>query len=951
VLRCRQLLIPSIFMRTQIFTLASLIALTLFICAPLSFAHADTYPIRVSVATDGTQGNSPSHSPVISGDSRYVLFSSSATNLDGGTLGLFLHDTQTGSTTRISTDDSAGHSLSADGRYIADSSNVYDMVTGTATPFDVASDGTPGNAETLGGNISSDGRYVAFASGANNLVPGDTNGRNDIFVHDMVTGSTTRVSVTSDGTQGNDSSINPAISADGHYVAFLSNASNLVPNDTNNHFTDVFVHDMLTGSTTLASASSDGIQTNNSAEPPAISADGRYIAFGTAGSLSPVDVGSGNDIYVHDTLTGSTTLASVSSDGTQIGNGGDGLGGVIPSISADGRYVAFPTRSANLVPNDTNGVFDIFVHDMLTGKTTRVSVASDGTQGNGATGNTAAISADGRYVAFDSRASNLVPGDTNAVSDVFLTPNPLFGANQPPVLAPIGDKTTEEGQPLQFTISGSDPDGNNLTYSASNLPSGATFNSSTRTFSWTPATGQAGTYPNVTFTVTDDGVPPASASEAITITVTPPPSITTTSLPEAANGVAYSQTIQTTGGTTPFSWSITSGTLSAGLSLNASTGVISGTPTTNGTSNFTVQVTDSNSISATKNLSIVVANPLSVTTNALPAGKLAVAYTKTVVATGGTTSYTWSVASGTLPGGLSLNPSTGVISGTPTAAGTFSFTLQVADALSQTITKSFTLNINSFRITTNTLPNGKLGNPYSKTLAAAAGTKPYTWSVIGGALPNGLSLDTSTGIIAGTPTTAGTANVTIQANDSNSQTDSESYTLKVTSTAITTNTVPNGVVGATYSKNLVATGGVTPYSWSVIGGSLAPGLSLSTTGSITGTPTTAGPFTFTVQVSDANSETDTATYTATTTQTTITTAALPNGKVGNAYSKTMAANNGTSPYTWTVTSGALPAGLSLSSAGVISGTPTTAGTVSVTIQATDANAVTDAQMYSLNVNP
>jgi Tol biopolymer transport system component len=409
---------------------------------------------RVSVASDGTQGNDISAYHSISADGRYVAFWSEASNLvPGDTNGwpdIFVHDRQTGQTSRVSvaSDGTQGNgwsgyypSISADGRYVTfyshasnlvpgDTSNVPDVFvhnrqTGQTTRVSVASDGTQGNDGSWFPSISADGRYVAFLSRASNLVPGDINRWwYDVFVHDRQTGQTTRVSVASDGTQGNGGSrwLPPSISADGRYVAFSSDASNLVPGDTN-AAPDVFVHDRQTGHTSRVSVASDGTQGNAGSVGHSISADGRYVAFASgASNLVPGDTNNYTDVFVHDRQTGQTSRVSVASDGTQ-GNRYSSR----PSISADGRYVAFISEASNLVPGDTNAAIDIFIHDRQTGQTTRVSVASDGTQGNNHS-DSPSISAVGRYVAFHSDASNLVPGDTNNAQDVFVHDRGALGA-------------------------------------------------------------------------------------------------------------------------------------------------------------------------------------------------------------------------------------------------------------------------------------------------------------------------------------------------------------------------------------------------------------------------------------------------------------------------------------------------------------------------------------------
>jgi hypothetical protein len=411
---------------------------------------------RVSVSSEGMQGNEGSTNPSISADGRYVVFESYASNLVIGDTYLcvyfncadiFLHDRQTGETTRVSVasdgtqgdGESYNATISDDGRYVAftsgasnlvvgdtnDISDVFvrDLETSVTTRVSVASDGTQGDGYSFGGSFSADVRYLTFSSSSSNLVVGDTNGFWDVFVHDRETSVTTRISVNSDGTQGDRDSSDSTISADGRYSTFSSSSSNLVVGDTNG-FWDVFVHDRVTGETSRVSVSSEGNQANSYSEVNSISANGRFITFKSyASNLVDGDTAmcyfrpsyyNCSDIFVHDRETGETTRVSVASDGTQADRDSSGA-----TISADGRYVVFSSAASNLVVGDTNGDGDVYLHDRVTGETTRVSLANDGTQGNyGSEGGS--ISADGRYVMFVSSSTNLVVGDTNNTYDVFV---------------------------------------------------------------------------------------------------------------------------------------------------------------------------------------------------------------------------------------------------------------------------------------------------------------------------------------------------------------------------------------------------------------------------------------------------------------------------------------------------------------------------------------------------
>jgi hypothetical protein len=500
------------------------------------------------------------------------------------------------------------------------------------------------------------------------------------------------------------------------------------------------------------------------------------------------------------------------------------------------------------------------------------------------------------------------------------------------------------GVPYSQTLSatGGTP-GFTWTLTAGALPAGLTLNAA-GLIAGTPTAAVKSAA--LIFKATDSGSPAQTATVNLTLTIAPATlAITTTSLPDGKAGVAYSQTLAASGGTLGFTWTQASGTLPAGLTLNAS-GLISGTPTAAVTNApLTFKVTDSGSPvqTAIVNLALTIAPPtLAVTTTSLPDGKVGVAYSQTLAASGGTPGFTWLQTAGTLPAGLSLNAS-GLIGGTPTAAATnAALTFKVTDASSpaQTATVNLTLTIASptLTISTTSLPDGKVGVAYSQTLAASGGTPGFTWARTAGTLPAGLTLNASTGEISGTPTAqvSGSA-LTFKVTDSSAPPQNATVNLSLTiapaTLTITTTSLANGQVGVAYSQTLAATGGTTPFNWTLTSGPLPAGLSLNaSTGQLTGTPTAAvSNAALTFKVTDSGLPTP---QTATTVNLSVTiapptlvvsTTALNNGQVGKAYSQTLATTGGTPSFTWTLTAGPLPAGLTLNAAtGEISGTPSAA---------------------------
>jgi len=425
----------------------------------------------LSANSDGELGDSNSNYPAISADGTKLAYRTSSTNIVPGltdsSYKFVLLDVPSGQLEMFAVDANGerltgyigGVVLSGDGRYVAFEHNLYlidpihqpfpdptrselhlyDSVTRTSQRLTF---GPQGEAGVIRPALSHDGRYVAFISFADDIVAGDSNNTSDLFVHDRQTGNTVLASVASDGSQGVELiSSSPSLSADGRYVAFATQ-SRLVPEDTSIYkWHDIFVRDLQSNTTTRVNVNSNGNGAFKHSYDPVISANGMHVAFmSEAENLVVGDTNEARDIFVHDRALGETTRVSVDSEGNQTAKY---LGySNYPSISADGRYVAFLSHDTNLVNNDFNGQSDIFVHDRNTGVTSRVNLGALGEQANSHSARPY-LTADGHYIVFSSYASNLVPNDNNGSHDIFMRSVPTIEIESViPHQLPIGATTS-----------------------------------------------------------------------------------------------------------------------------------------------------------------------------------------------------------------------------------------------------------------------------------------------------------------------------------------------------------------------------------------------------------------------------------------------------------------------------------------------------------------------------
>ncbi len=437
--------------------------------APTSASAQAT--IRASVSSAGIQGDMDSGRPAISDDARYLVFESQATTLvPGDTNGvedIFVYDRMTAETVRVSVSstgdqgdaDSGRPAISSDGRYVAfysdasnfadgdttifdatdcptctgrrdvfihdrdpDANGTFDEGNGTTTRVSVSTAGQAGNDDSTRPTISNDGRYVGYNSDATNLIASDTNAERDVFVHDVLQRTTVRASQDADGTGGNDKSDRPALSGDGRFIAFYSDATNLIASDTND-IRDVYVKNLEDNSVVRIGQPPTG-ESDGENSRPAVSDDGRLVIFRSkATNMDATDTNAFEDIYIHDRDPddngvfdeGNAVIEFISAGFATAGDANSSS----PAISGDGRYAAFHSTAANIVEGDENLQNDVFVHDRQTGETTLVSVCGAGNAVDNDS-ERASVSQGGDFIAFVSQATNLIDADTNDANDVFI---------------------------------------------------------------------------------------------------------------------------------------------------------------------------------------------------------------------------------------------------------------------------------------------------------------------------------------------------------------------------------------------------------------------------------------------------------------------------------------------------------------------------------------------------
>ena len=620
--------------RTRSITIAVL-ASTLAVTGVAGAFDAPTHPrtTRESVSSTGAPAVGTVLPGVISANGRYVVFTSTATNLVGVSgANVYRHDRTAGTTVLVTVAKTGlpsvaggfGPTVSADGRFVGFASagndlvdgdtngavDVFlrDMVAGTTTMVSATQTGAPGDlssgltSSSGAHEISDDGRYVAFTSNATNLVPTPNNGKQQVYVKDMLTGVVTRASVDASNAAGNDTSSVPALSGNGRVVAFVSQAANFSLVSTS-HTGQLFVRDLETATTTLESVTSAGTPTlSRPASAPALSFDGRYLAFESQAQLEPRDRDIGTwDVFLRDRALHTTTLASLSANAIA------GADSRAPSISADGRWVGFQSLDDTLVGGDVNHLVDVFLYDRTTEAVTLVSQNDAGQQTN-APSTSASVSSDGRFVLLMTSASNLVTSPTSTGSQLYVRD---MRTNDAPVVTLGADESLLEGQRLSRLASFSDQDAS-ISWSATvdygdGSGSAALTLAADKTFTLDHLY-KPGSYV-VSVVVTDDAGASGSGSFRVTVTNVAP----TVQLGGPVD-LSFDPTLHRSGtfsdpGTTESYWATADygdGSGGVALALAGSSFVLDHSYSTAGTYTVTVNVTDSNGAGGSATLVVTV---------------------------------------------------------------------------------------------------------------------------------------------------------------------------------------------------------------------------------------------------------------------------------------------------------------------------------------------------------
>ncbi|WP_270730374.1 putative Ig domain-containing protein [Shimia sp. Alg240-R146] len=626
------------------------------------------------------------------------------------------------------------------------------------------------------------------------------------------------------------------------------------------------------------------------------------------------------------------------------------------------------TRNYSLIvdPIDTLSIQPSFLDNVAYADPISVTLTADGGDGNyrfavasGVLPVGATLASDGSLTGaplqtgdFDFRVA-VDDGQSNTGQiDYTLTVNPNLGSLE------ISPDTLEEGEygsayTASFGASGGDDP--YIFFLNGALPAGLSFGGGT--ISGTPT--EVGSFP-LTVTAEDSQGNTGTRDYVLVINTKSNLEISPADLPVGEFGASYSQLLSASGGDGAYTFSVESGALPEGVTLSAA-GNLSGIPLQTGTFYFDVAVTDTIGSTGSRGyaLRINAITTLDIAPPSLPNGAFGSAYAQKLAVTGGDGNYLFSVSGGTLPQGISLT-SSGELSGTPAAVGTFNFTIDVVDGEGNTGTRSYSLQIEAvaglLELAPTTLPAAIYNAPYAVSVQVSGGLGPYSGTLTG-TLPAGMTFDPATLQFSGTPIETGNFPLTVDVSDSQSNTGSIDYTLAVdpiTNLPITPSTLTNGTFGTPYAETLNSSGGDGSYSFTVQSGSLPAGLSLGLDGALSGTPTRAGQYNFSVQVIDGQLNTGMQPYTLeieTIDTLSIAPASLVSGRYGTAYSETLVASGGDGSYSFALTSGPLPAGITLSADGAFSGTPLETGSFPISVAVADSGGNSGDASYTLVIDP